>query len=96
MSVARFVKSRKGREDGVASVYELDFPVKYGDDDKTTSFVWVSAVPHVGFVEGPETYIFACDSDGEVLDWIELGGSFKGAMDHDRALRGLGVEKIIR
>lgn len=40
----------------------------------------------------PETYIFGADSDGTVLDWHELPGSFQGAMDIPRALAGAGYE----
>ena len=35
-----------------------------------------------------ETYIFPADQDGNVTDWLELPGSLRGAMDHDRALQG--------
>ncbi len=48
----------------------------------------VSAV--VAFDTGPETYIFAADASGEITSWHELSGSFKGALDHERALRGAG------
>lgn len=39
------------------------------------------------FGGGPETYIFASDEDGNVVAWGELSGSFRGAIDHERALR---------
>ena len=41
---------------------------------------------------GPETYIFAADQAGNITDWMELEGSFKGAMDHEEALLGAGYE----
>lgn len=89
-----------GREDSIQAVYRLEPPLTvtekiYTDDDsiheKTheVNYVWVSAVPHV-YLEGPETYIFECDAAGTVLSWLEMGGSFKGGMDHARALAGLG------
>lgn len=53
-------------------------------------YVVVSAV-RVPF-SGPETYIFKADSQGKVADWAELEGSFRGALDHARALRGAGYE----
>lgn len=40
----------------------------------------------------PETYIFGADPDGHVIDWRELDGSFKGAMDIPRALAQAGYE----
>jgi hypothetical protein len=45
-----------------------------------------------------ETYIFPADvtADGgaEVTSWGELPGSFKGDLDHDRALRNMGYEPV--
>ena len=40
------------------------------------------------FGSGPETYVFRSDSDGEVTEWGELPGSFKGSVDHERAIEG--------
>ena len=41
---------------------------------------------------GPETYIFGADENGEVVDWLELPGSFRGKLDHVAALEGAGYE----
>ena len=49
-------------------------------------YVITSAVS-VAFT-GPETYVFAATEDGEVSDWLELDGSFRGAFDHERAIEG--------
>lgn len=40
----------------------------------------------------PETYIFGSDAEGAILDWGELPGSFKGALDHEQALTNAGYE----
>lgn len=92
MGTATFVKQKNGN--GQAAVYRLDPPLDITDwDDKvtgTTEHVWVSAA-EVMF-SGPETYIFACDADGEVTDWGELTGSYRGGLDHAEALRGAGYE----
>lgn len=56
----------------------------------STEYVWVSAA-NVMF-SGPETYIFPCDADGEVTDWGELPGSYKGGLDHEEALAEAGYE----
>jgi hypothetical protein len=82
---------------GDASLYRVDPPMTYGDlcdeeDKGTTEFVIVSAV-NVPF-SGPETYIFPADSDGEVVDWLELDGSYRGGLDHEAALRGAGYEVL--
>lgn len=34
----------------------------------------------------PETYLFAANEDGEVIDWCEMEGSFKGAYNHEEAM----------
>lgn len=91
--VATFVKQRNGNGDG--RVYRVEPPIRGNryaledDEQQTFDYVWVSAV---GAYSGPETYIFGCDADGEVLDWCELDGSFRGGFDHEAALRGAGYE----
>jgi hypothetical protein len=85
---------RTGLLKGNANLYRVDPPVTYEDYDKdaaaTTEYVIVSAavVPY----SGPETYIFPANASGEVTDWGELDGSYKGGLDHDEALRGAGYE----
>lgn len=69
-----------------AYVYRLDPPLDGHE------FVRVSAVS-VPF-SGPETFIFPSDAHGEVLDWHQLPGSLKGALDHAAALRGAGYEIV--
>ena len=70
----------------VQHVYKLEPPM--GDAE----FVVVSAC-NVMF-SGPETYIFKSTETGEILDWTEMNGSFKGGLDHDRALRNAGYEVV--
>jgi hypothetical protein len=41
---------------------------------------------------GPEVYIFGSDSDGEITDWCELEGSYRGGLDHAVALANAGYE----
>lgn len=85
---ATFIKQRNGNGDG--RVYRLDPPMETYEGG-TTEHVWVSAVV-VGYGQGPETYIFPCDEDGEVTNWGEQRGSYKGGLDHEEALRGAGYE----
>jgi hypothetical protein len=84
---ATFIKQQNGNGDG--RVYRLDPPMDLYDEG-TTEYVWVSAAN--AMFSGPETYVFACDASGEVTDWCEQRGSFKGALDHAEALRGAGYE----
>lgn len=64
------------------------------EQPKTISHVVVSCVVAFGFGGCPETYIFPANSEGEVLDWGELEGSFRGEFDMERALKGLGYEAL--
>jgi hypothetical protein len=93
VKTATFIKQVNGQGDG--RVYRLDPPIeceRWGDDDEkepaSSEYVWVSAA-NVMFT-GPETYIFACDAEGKVTDWGELEGSFRGGLDHAKALAGAG------
>jgi len=71
---------------GEAYLYKLE-----PGGDCPHEYVVVSATDVVlGIAAGPETYIFAADSNGEVTDWMELPGSFKGALDHVGALARAG------
>lgn len=83
---ATFVKNvTLGRSDGVVKLYKLSEPVE------GTEYVVVSAIPFNYDTGNPETCIFPSDSDG-IATWRKMKGSFQGAMDHDRALRGAGWE----
>jgi hypothetical protein len=70
---------------GSAKLYRLDPPLEGNE------FVAVSATVAYRW---PETYIFPADESGNVLDWGELDGSFRGALDHAAALEGAGYEVI--
>jgi len=72
---------------GDARLYRMD-PPYIGND-----YVVVSAVtvPNTMTLSGgPETYIFKSDSHGLILNFSELPGSFRGDMDHKRALANAG------
>jgi hypothetical protein len=54
-----------------------------------------TGMPEIDNIPGlldPETYIFGADAEGVVVDWSDLPGSFKGAMDIPQALRNAGYE----
>jgi len=85
--VATWVK-RLDRFNGHAALYKLDPPFDGHE------FVVVSDVDVM--FSGPETYIFPATASGEVTDWIELAGSFRGGRDHARALSGAGYRLAVR
>lgn len=39
---------------------------------------------------GPETYIFAANEEGKIIDYAELNGSMRGCLDHEGAIRNAG------
>lgn len=81
---------------GDARLYRLSTPIEYTnwtDDEEEfleTSFVIVSGVN--AFETGLETYIFPSDKKGKPLNMTELRGSFRGSINHEKALRGAGYE----
>ena len=56
-------------------------------------YVIVSAVNAV--FSGPETYIFEANDKGEVVDYGELEGSFRGELNHAKALANAGYSIVI-
>lgn len=68
---------------GDARLYKLSEPLD------GASFVIVSAV--VAY-SGPETYIFPATEEGEISDYGEMDGSFRGGLDHEMALSMAGYE----
>lgn len=97
MSTAKEVKRLEGFT-GDARLFELSAPVEYDynydteKNEKLTQFVVVSATS--AMFSGPETYIFPANEQGEVVDWMELDGSYKGGLDHERALQRAGYEVV--
>lgn len=94
MHTATLIKNVEGFT-GDARLYRLIPPMKYEFDDENpqqTEFVVVSAT--VGMFGGPETYIFPADESGNVLDYCELDGSFRGGLNHSLALSGAGYKVL--
>lgn len=86
MKTATLVKEIEGWS-GDARLYELSEPIGAGDGE-STRYVIVSAI--VMPLTGPETYIFPADKDGEVKHFTELGGSYRGGVSHETALKDAG------
>lgn len=80
---------------GSAKLYRVNPPMAQRDWDGAETgpaeCVVVSATV-VPFGGGPETYIFPANANGEVTDWDEMNGSYKGDLDHEVALAGAGYE----
>ena len=83
MATAKLIKHMESWR-GDARHYRLTPPLgEYGN-------VVVSAVD-IPFC-GEETYIFGCDENAENINYCELNGSFRGGLDHEKALRDAGYE----
>lgn len=81
---ATFIKKLTKNFRGDVRLYKLDPPIDGSE------FVAVSGI-HCALDTGrPETFIFKADGEGNITDWLELEGSFRGAVDHARALEGAG------
>lgn len=94
---AMFIEDISHNFNGDVGLYKLDPPYKYkrdydDDGERTVEYVAVSAV--FAMFSGKETYIFPANEKGEITSWGELEGSYRGDLNHDRALRGLGYEVI--
>lgn len=84
---------------GSKRLFRLDPPLRqrdwFADDEDTFTeheIVVVSAAAVT--YSGPETYIFPADRSGEITSFGELEGSFRGALDHEEALRNAGYDRI--
>lgn len=93
MKTATLIKEQTSEAGAEQRVYRLNPPhvEEHYDGTKTTHEIVVVSGVHA-FFSGPETYIFPSTEDGEVTDWGELTGSFRGAINHEQALRGMGYE----
>jgi hypothetical protein len=93
VKTARFIKEQVSPVGAVQRLYQLSEPIaKYGADGDSGPYVIVSGV--WAMFSGPETYIFPADATGKVTDWGELEGSFRGSIDHERALRAAGYDIV--
>lgn len=85
---ATFVKDLD-KGSGTQKLWKLSEPyaVRDWDDSEkvTVEHVVTSATTVLGT---PETYVFPSDENGDIVEWGELPGSFKGALDHDQAIEG--------
>jgi hypothetical protein len=89
MITATYIKD-VARFTGTAKLYRLSEPAPYGwdNDEGATEYVIVSAAN--AMFSGPETYIFPANDAGEVTDWTEMDGSYRGGLCHESAIASAG------
>ena len=80
---ATFITQLQGFR-GDARLYQVD-PPYHGSE-----YLVVSGIDYAFDTGRPETYIFKANPEGEITDWSELEGSFRGDVDHAGALEGAG------
>jgi hypothetical protein len=92
IKTATFIRdvSRQNRSRGVARLYQVHPPILVEDWLHTGVYDYVVVSATVVMFSGPETYIFPADEDGTIADFGDLDGSFRGALDHERALTNAG------
>lgn len=87
---ARRIKNISAQFEGVAFLYELSESVTFNNGKKDINTFHVVASATVIPMSGAETYIFPADEHGNVKYFVELDGSFRGKLDPDQAIEGLG------
>jgi len=92
MKTAKLLKKDLKGFKGTASLYEL-IPVYKEKDwkDKLHTYKYVVASAVVAMDTGsPETFIFPAKKTGEVKNYGELKGSYRGGLSHRKAFKGMG------
>ena len=79
---ATLIKDNLPDFQGHAALYRMNPP------HEGNEFVIASAIN--ALYTGPETHLFPADADGQVIDWMEMEGSYRGGLSHARALEGAG------
>lgn len=77
-------------------LYRLSTPMKYGGyngEFYETEYVIVSAVVAMD-TQRPETFIFPATETGRILSYLDLPGSFRGELNHRKALENAGYVVI--
>ena len=90
MKAVTFIRRMDGFK-GDARLYQLSENCR-SDDGIEYDHIIVSAANCM--FTGPETYIFPADKNGNVIDWGELEGSQRGALDHESILIDAGYAII--
>ena len=89
MKRATFIMKVNPGSRGDQKLWKLSEPIEYDMDYETgefrheTDFVVTSAA--VVPFSGAEVLVFPASENGEILDWLEVGG-YRGGLDHEHAL----------
>jgi hypothetical protein len=95
---ATLVKSDLPKFTGTAHLYRCDPPMadrQWDESAQPQEFEYVVVSATNAMFSGPETYIFGANEQGEIIEWGELEGSYRGGLDHEEALRRAGYAAAI-
>ena len=90
---ATFVADVSAEFNGHAELFKLDTAMRVGDTKRGRKYNHI-VVSAVNSRWTTETYIFPSNQNGEILDYTELHGSYKGDTNIDRALAYGGYEVV--
>lgn len=51
----------------------------------------ITSVSNVQFT-GPETFMFAADENGIIINWSELPGSYRGELNHNKCFENINYQ----
>ena len=51
----------------------------------------ITSTSNVQFT-GPETYMFAADEKGNIINWGELPGSYRGELNHQKCFENINYQ----
>lgn len=96
---ATFIKDLEPRKRGTAKLYRVSPPLTqqcYCCDQVEAEYDYVIASalisPGAELGDRQEVLIFGADADGQMLSSGELDGSYRGGIDHEKALKNAGYE----
>ena len=97
MKTASFIKKLDDFK-GNAALYLLSEPIRGHDHEDGQEVAWdwvaVSAIEPSILIGEAETLIFPSNSEGEIEDWQDLEGSYRGGTSHAVALEGAGYKMV--
>lgn len=86
---AKFIAQLDGWR-GNAALYKVTPAMKY--KNSKTSYVIASAASVL--FSGEETYLFPATKNGDIKDWGELDGGYKGSLCHKTAFKNAGYKIV--
>lgn len=75
-----------------AVLYQLSEPVEWEGVENSGKTRWVIASAVIAPLSGAEVYLFPSNPNGEPLSMLEMPGSLRGTLQHEKALLSAGWE----